>query len=314
MSKQLLNVECLTKSFGNKTVLDNLSFCVNEGEILGILGPNGAGKSTAFNIISGLLGADSGKVFFSDNDINMDRKKYKANIGVVPQEISLYEGMTILENLRFLGKLYGVRGKKLKERVEDLIADVKLTDRKHSEIGKLSGGMKRRINIAAAIVHSPKLVIMDEPTVGIDPQSRELVWDIIKELKERGMSIIITSHYVDEIERLSDRVLIINSGKVIADGTANDLIDKYCKSRIYTIEFYTMSNQIVKEMEAVPGVESIDINESTIRIITNRNLNIIEKLIKITTGNKAEIRNIDIKKPGLEDVFFYFTGKGLKEP
>lgn len=314
MGKQLLSVECLTKSFGSKTVLDNLSFYVNEGEILGILGPNGAGKSTAFNIIAGLLEADSGKVFFSDNDINKDKKKYKSSIGVVPQEISLYEGMTILENLRFLGKLYAVRGKKLKERVEELIDDVKLTDRKHSEIGKLSGGMKRRINIAAAIVHNPKLVIMDEPTVGIDPQSRGLVWDIINELKEKGMSIIITSHYVEEIERLSDRVLIVNSGKVIADGTVNDLIDKYCKSRIYVIEFYTMSNQVVNEMETVLGVESIEVNENTVKIITSKDLNIIEKLIKITSENKADIKNIDIKKPGLEDVFFYFTGKGLKEP
>ncbi len=314
MSTQLLNVEGLTKTFGGKNVLDNLSFHVNKGEILGILGPNGAGKSTAFNIIAGLLEADSGKVFFSDNDINKDKKIYKSSIGVVPQEISLYEGMTILENLRFLGKLYGVRGKKLKERVEELIGEVKLDDRAQTEIAKLSGGMKRRINIAAAIVHRPKLVIMDEPTVGIDPQSRGLVWDIINELKEKGMSIIITSHYVEEIERLSDRVLIVNAGKVIADGTVNHIIDKYCKSRIYVIEFYTITGRIIKDLEAVPGVESVEVKENTVKIITNKDLNIIERIVKITTENKAEIKNLDIKKPGLEDVFFYFTGKGLKEP
>jgi len=308
---KLLNVECLTKSFGTKTVLDKLSFYVNEGEILGILGPNGAGKSTSFNIITGLLKPDSGKVCF-DNEVIKDKKKYKTCIGVVPQDICLYEGMTIYENLSFLGKLYGIRGKKLKDKVESLIDDVKLTERKNSEVGKLSGGMKRRVNIAAALVHDPRLVIMDEPTVGIDPQSRGVVWDIIKELQEKKMSIILTSHYVDEIERLSDRVLIIDSGKVIADGTVNSLIDKYCESRIYIIEFYNMNNNIVKEIEAISGVHSINITDNTIKIITNRDLNIIE-IIKITTNHKAEIKNIDFRKPGLEEVFFHFTGRGLRE-
>lgn len=313
MGKRLLSVNKITKKFNSKTVVDNLSFHVNEGEVLGILGPNGAGKSTSFNIITGLLKPDSGEVCFTDNDINQSIKKYKSSIGVVPQEISLYEGMTIIENLRFIGKLYGVRGKGLVEKVEALIKDVKLSDKKNSEVGKLSGGMKRRVNIAAALVHKPKLVIMDEPTVGIDPQSRSSVWDIIKELKKKGISVILTSHYVDEIERLSDRVLIVDSGKVIAEGSSEELVERYCKTKSYKIEYYKVYSETVKDMEKVSGVQSVNVEENALKIITNQDSNIIEEIVKISSRNNVEIKNIDIKKPSLEDVFFHFTGKELRE-
>ncbi len=313
MSEKLLSVKNLTKVFSNKTVVNDLSFHINEKEILGILGPNGAGKSTTFNIISGLLKPDKGEICLTDNDMNVSKKQYKSNMGVVPQEISLYESMTIQENLLFLGKLYGVRGKKLKERVESLIEDVQLTEKKHTEVGKLSGGMKRRVNIAAALVHLPKLVIMDEPTVGIDPQSRSVVWDIIRSLREKGISVIITSHYVDEIERLSDRVLIIDLGKVIAEGTVESLVQSHCNSKIYTVEFYDMSDALLKEIEMIQDVNSIDIKDNVLKIITTKDLNIIENIIKAANKHKLDIKNIDFKKPGLEDVFFHFTGKGLRE-
>ena len=313
MSEKLLSVKNLTKVFSNKTVVNDLSFHINEKEILGILGPNGAGKSTTFNIISGLLKPDKGEICLTDNDMNVSKKQYKSNIGVVPQEISLYESMTIQENLLFLGKLYGVRGKKLKERVESLIEDVQLTEKKHTEVGKLSGGMKRRVNIAAALVHLPKLVIMDEPTVGIDPQSRSVVWDIIRSLSEKGISVIITSHYVDEIERLSDRVLIIDLGKVIAEGTVESLVSSHCNSKIYSVDFYDISDALVKEIEMIQGVNSIDINDNVLKIITTKDLNIIENIIKAANKHNLDIKNIDFKKPGLEDVFFHLTGKGLRE-
>ena len=313
MSEKLLSVKNLTKVFSNKTVVNDLSFHINEKEILGILGPNGAGKSTTFNIISGLLKPDKGEICLTDNDMNVSKKQYKSNIGVVPQEISLYESMTIQENLLFLGKLYGVRGKKLKERVESLIEDVQLTEKKHTEVGKLSGGMKRRVNIAAALVHLPKLVIMDEPTVGIDPQSRSVVWDIIRSLREKGISVIITSHYVDEIERLSDRVLIIDLGKVIAEGTVESLVSSHCNSKIYSVDFYDISDALVKEIEMIQGVNSIDINDNVLKIITTKDLNIIENIIKAANKHNLDIKNIDFKKPGLEDVFFHLTGKGLRE-
>lgn len=313
MDKTLLNINHITKKFNNKIVLDNLSFHVNEGEILGILGPNGAGKSTSFNIITGLLKPDSGKVYFTDKENNTNIKKYKSSIGVVPQDISLYEGMTINENLRFLGKLYGVRGKYLSEKVDRLVDEMKLTDKNNSEVGNLSGGMKRRVNIAAALVHSPKLVIMDEPTVGIDPQSRNVVWDIIKNLKNKNISVIVTSHYVDEIERLSDRVLIIDSGKVIAEGTVESLIEKYCESKTYNIEFYENNNLMAKEIKEIVDVQSINIYESSIKIKTSKDVNIIENIVKIASRNNTDIKNIDVKRPGLEDVFFNLTGKGLRE-
>ncbi|WP_160680571.1 ABC transporter ATP-binding protein [Clostridium sp. C8-1-8] len=312
MSESLIQVENVNKTFGEKKILDNLTFHVNKGEVLGILGPNGAGKSTTFNVITGLLKADSGTVKFEDNVV-LGSKAYKTRLGVVPQDISLYEDMTVEENLRLIGKLYGIRGNKLNAVVEKLVKDVHLSEKKKTEIKKLSGGMKRRVNIAAAILHDPALIIMDEPTVGIDPQSRSGIWDIINSLREQGKSIILTSHYVDEVERLSDRVLIIDTGKVIAEGSVNSLIKSYCNSKIYTIEFYSLDESFINEVKNIPSVESVDVQENKVKIISNNEKNILEDLVKISMSLNLDIKNIDFKKPSLEDVFFYFTGRGLRE-
>lgn len=307
----VLEINKLQHSFQNQTVLDKLTFRVNAGEILGMLGPNGAGKSTTFNMITGLLHPDSGSIFFLEKNIN-SITDYKYQIGVVPQDICLYENFTILENLRFLGKLYGMRGSKLRTTVDELIEAVQLTEKRNVEISKLSGGMKRRINIAAALVHDPILILMDEPTVGIDPQSRYLIWDIIRTLKARGKSIILTSHYVDEIEKLSDRVIIVDKGHVLAEDTPDKLIQQYGQSKRYRIDFYSMKDGLLEAIQK-EGYQNVTYSENQIEIITDFDDNIIENIIKIIMKFEVEIKTIDVRKPGLADVFFYFTGRGLRE-
>lgn len=310
MSK-LLVVQDIVKSFSGKNVLDCLSFEVNNGEVLGVLGPNGAGKSTTFNIITGLIQADSGSVEFKNNT-NPSSKRYKRSLGVVPQDISLYSNMTVEENLRFIGKLYGVKGKKLEEKVHEILGEMNLNNKRKEAVKNLSGGMKRRVNIAAALLHNPELVIMDEPTVGVDPQSRSDIWDIIRGLKKKGKSIILTSHYVDDIERLSDRVIVINSGKVIAEGTVDELIEKFCRNYVYIVEFYSFQENFTEELNRQMMVKSIDIDGNKAKINVDSDKNILESIIRIASKLNLEIKNIDVKKPNLEDVFFNFTGKGME--
>lgn len=307
----LLIVQDIVKQFSEKKVLDGLTFEINSGEVLGVLGPNGAGKSTTFNIMTGLIQADSGSVKFK-NDTNPSSKKYKKSLGVVPQDISLYSNMTVEENLKFIGRLYGVLGKKLEEKVNKTLGEMNLNDKRKEAIKNLSGGMKRRVNIAAALLHNPELVIMDEPTVGVDPESRSDIWNIIRGLKKKGKSIILTSHYVDEIERLSDRVIVINNGKVIAEGIVDELIEKYCRNYVYIVEFYSFQENFPEELNRQRMVKSIDIDGNKVKINVDSDKNILESIIRIASKLNMEIRNIDVKKPNLEDVFFYFTGKGME--
>lgn len=308
---ELLSVQNVIKSFSENKVLNCLSFKVNKGEILGVLGPNGAGKSTVFNILSGLTSADSGNVDFAGG-IMPGSKEYKKSIGIVPQDISLYNNMTVEENLKFIGKLYGIRGKKLSLKVDEIIDEVNLGMKKKDYIKNLSGGMKRRVNIAASLLHEPKLVIMDEPTVGVDPQSRVDIWKIIKNLKERGQSIIFTSHYVDEVERLSDRVIIIKKGIVVAEGTVKQLVSKYCKNYVYILQFYSFDNNFCKELRRKINVVDIEIEGDKVKIYMDYSTNVLEYIVRTAALLNLTIKNIDIKKPNLEDVFFYFNGKGDK--
>lgn len=307
----VLEINKLQHSFQNQTVLDQLTFQVNAGEILGMLGPNGAGKSTTFHMITGLLHPDSGSIYFLGKNMH-SVSDYKYRIGIVPQDICLYENFTILENLKFLGKLYGMKGTKLRTTVDELIEAVQLTEKRNVEVSKLSGGMKRRINIAAALVHDPILILMDEPTVGIDPQSRYLIWDIIKTLKARGKSIILTSHYVDEIEKLSDRVIIVDKGNVLAEGTPDLLIQQYGQSKRYQIDLYSIKDGFLEAIQK-EGYKNVTNSENQIVIIADSEDNTIENIIKILMKFEVEIKTIDVHKPGLSDVFFHFTGRGLRE-
>lgn len=215
----IITVKGLNKSYGERHVVNNLSFEIEAGEILCFLGPNGAGKSTSINILSGLLGYDSGIIQYHGEAIEKHLNEFKRKLGVVPQDLAIYEDLTAEQNVRFFASLYGFKGRELNEKVEQALKFVGLFQRKKDKACTYSGGMKRRLNIACAIAHTPELLIMDEPTVGIDPQSRNHILDTIKTLKDQGMTILYTTHYMEEVEAISTRILIMDAGKIITEGT-----------------------------------------------------------------------------------------------
>ncbi len=219
-----IEVKNLHKSFGNLQAVQDASFHAIQGEVLGLLGPNGAGKSTTISILCGLLAPDSGEASIMGHSVTREAELAKTSLGVVPQDLALYLDLSARENLDFWGRMYGLRGKALKARVDEVLEIIGLADRQKDHVGKFSGGMKRRVNIGAALLHKPQVVIMDEPTVGIDPQSRRHILDNVKELNQQGMTVLYTTHYMEEAAELSDHIAIMDKGNVIAHGTHDELI------------------------------------------------------------------------------------------
>ena len=224
MQEPAITVENLDKRFGDIHAVNSVSFTVKQGEIFSLLGPNGAGKSTTISMISGLLPPDEGDAHILGHSITQNGAEAKACTGVVPQEIALYEDLTARENLVFWGKMYGLRGQELQQRVNEVLAMIGLADRQKDRVEKYSGGMKRRVNIGLALLHKPAVIIMDEPTVGIDPQSRRHILDGVKDLQAEGATILYTTHYMEEAQELSDHIAIMDEGQIIANGTHNELV------------------------------------------------------------------------------------------
>lgn len=232
----ILEIKSLRKTFGEKTVVDGLSFKVNEGEILGFLGPNGAGKSTTISMITTILDSDEGKVFFEGREVDDKDKEFKKALGYVPQDIALFNDLTAYENVEFFASLYGIKGEYLKNRVKETLELVGLYDRKNDYPDSFSGGMKRRLNIACSIVHKPKILIMDEPTVGIDPQSRNNILEVTKSLRDEGTTVIYTSHYMEEVEAICTRLIILDEGNIVESGYKDDIKVKYKEKGLNNLE------------------------------------------------------------------------------
>ncbi|MGL5414861.1 MAG: ABC transporter ATP-binding protein [Clostridium sp.] len=226
---KILEVNNLKKTYGEKVAVKDVSFYVEKGEILGFLGPNGAGKSTTINILSTTLKRDSGEIKFKGKDIYRSGRAYKKALGIVPQRLALFDSLTAYENVRYFASFYGLKGEILKARVLEALDMVGLLDKKDECPKTYSGGMKRRLNIACALAHKPEILILDEPTVGIDPQSRNHILESIKKLREEGTTVIYTTHYMEEVQTICDRVVIIDLGKVIEDGTIREVIEKNCE-------------------------------------------------------------------------------------
>ncbi|MGL5820982.1 MAG: ABC transporter ATP-binding protein [Sarcina sp.] len=226
---KILEVNGLKKTYGDKIAVKNVSFYVLKGEILGFLGPNGAGKSTTINILSTTLKKDIGEIKFKGHDIQKDEKLYKKSLGIVPQRLALFDTLTAYENVKYFASFYGLKGKALKESVLEALEMVGLKDKKDEIPKSFSGGMKRRLNIACGLAHKPEILILDEPTVGIDPQSRNHILESIRELRERGTTVIYTTHYMEEVESICDRVVIVDLGEVIEEGKIKDVIEKNCE-------------------------------------------------------------------------------------
>ncbi len=307
-------MEQVTKSFGEITAVDKMSLNIEEGEIFGLLGPNGAGKSTAINMITGLLGMDKGKIFILGHDVKKEAMTTKQNTGIVPQEIAIYEDLTSLENVKFFASLYGLKGNSLNEAAMAALEFTGLTDKAKSYPKSFSGGMKRRLNIACAIAHRPKLIIMDEPTVGIDPQSRNHILQSVKRLNELGSTIIYTSHYMEEVEAICTRVAIMDHGKVIALGSVDDLKSLINDKNIVYISVDDSISRInAEQLREIQGVSDIEIADSVVKISSVREVNNMDRIIHYFTSNRFSIKSVESKTPDLETVFLSLTGRRLRD-
>ena len=309
----IVKIEGLTKKFGDVIAVDNISLDIEEGEIYGLLGPNGAGKSTIINILCGLINMDKGTIEILGKDIQRSSTYTKQNIGVVPQDIAIYEDLTAYENVKFFASLYGLKGDKLKKEVEEALNFVELLDRKKEYPKNFSGGMKRRLNIACAIAHRPKLIIMDEPTVGIDPQSRNHILQSVKKLNSLGCTIIYTTHYMEEVEAICNNIAIIDHGKVIAHGTKEKLNALVTDVNDVTVTVNDIAQVKLDELKEIPGVVKIDIDNDKIKIQSKRDVDNLDKIVLFITSNNISIKNIENKNPDLESVFLILTGRKLRD-
>lgn len=309
----IVEINNLVKRYKDFIAVDNLSLSIKEGEIFGLLGPNGAGKTTTINTILGLSKKDSGEVKIFGKNMDKYEEDIKRNIGVVPQNIAVFNDLTAYENVEFFARLYGLRGKLLKERVEEALEFTGLLDRKKDYPGKYSGGMQRRLNIACAIVHKPKLIIMDEPTVGIDPQSRNHILNSVKKLNEGGSTVIYTSHYMEEIEELCTDITIMDHGKVIAKGTKEDLKSLVSLEEKLTLTLSSVNYTMVDEIKRISGVKDCIVEDRNITVISKKDCRNLSRIIDAVNNSNSEILGIDVEKPSLEGVFLTLTGRKLRD-
>jgi ABC-2 type transport system ATP-binding protein len=309
----VLEIKQLTKKFGDFIAVDNITMSVKEGEIFGFLGANGAGKSTAINMIASLLRVTKGEIEVFGKSIAKHGKFAKMNIGIVPQEMAIYEDMTAYENVHFFAGLYGLRGAELKERVIEALAFVGLGDKHKSYPKNFSGGMKRRLNIACAIAHRPKLLIMDEPTVGIDPQSRNYILGSVKKLNELGSTIIYTSHYMEEVEEICTRIAIIDHGKIIAEGTKGQLKAIITNQKNISIEVRSAVNLNRNKLEGIAGVNQVEVEDRIVMITSDSEVNNLNSIIQQLMADDIEIRSVEENEPSLETVFLTLTGRSLRD-
>ncbi|MCQ2468087.1 MAG: ABC transporter ATP-binding protein [Clostridia bacterium] len=310
---EVIKVENLVKKYKEIVALEHLTLSVNEGEIFGLLGPNGSGKSTAINCILSLLKYDKGdiKVFGK----KMEPKSYdlKRLIGVVPQEVAVYEDLTVQENVDFFCGLYIKDKETRKKYVDEAIKFVELDDFRKFKPKKLSGGLKRRLNIACGIAHKPKLIFFDEPTVAVDPQSRNKILDNIEELQRMGCTIVYTSHYMEEVERLATRLAIIDKGQVIASGTVDELKKMIKKNELITIEVPGVAEEVIEKIEAMKNIFSVDYKESTLKVEAGEGKHNVVDIINLLQDNGYKMQKIFSVQPTLNDVFLELTGKELRD-
>jgi ABC-2 type transport system ATP-binding protein len=313
---KILNVQELGKSFGKLEAVKGVSFSVEKGESFSLLGPNGAGKSTTINMITGLYPPTSGSIQISGVDVIKNPKQAQKSIGVVPQEIALYETLSARENLKFWGRMYDLSGNALEKAVDEVLEIIGLTERAKDKINTFSGGMKRRVNIGAAILHKPEVLIMDEPTVGIDPQSRNHILNTVKSLNQNGMTIIYTSHYMEEVEYLCERIGIIDHGELIACGTLRELRETIGdRSRIIITLDKEQSNHIetTSLIEKIVLKEDVLIKGNLLTVFHKEPQAILSELIQLLTKDGTKITSVEIVEPNLESVFLHLTGRSLRD-
>lgn len=303
----MLEVTGLRKAYPKKQALENVTFSLRPGTSFGFLGPNGAGKSTTMKILTGIVKADSGSAKLFGKDLTRESEAVSKYIGYVPQDITLYEKLSAFENLEFFGEAYGVRGKELKQRIQEVLTRTGLLERSKDIVSTFSGGMKRRINIAAALLHRPKLLILDEPTVGIDPQSRNHIFEMIRELNREGVTIIYSTHYMEEVEALCDEVAIMDQGSIKAMGPLGQLLEQYGQKSIY------LEVPGLTELSQDPDVASIRKEGSGWLLETEKSADVMQRLLRQASQHAWDVKQLEVVRPSLESVFLRVTGTALRD-
>ena len=313
-----IEINGLRKSFGAFEAVKGVSFTVLQGEIFSLLGPNGAGKTTTISMLSCLLRPDDGDALVMGHSICRDPNGVKSVLVVVPQEIALYEDLTARENMFFWGKMYGMRGQELKRRVQEVLEIIGLSDRANDRVGKYSGGMKRRVNIGVALLHKPEVIYMDEPTVGIDPQSRRNILDSVLELKNQGMTVLYITHYMEEAQELSDHVAIMDHGELIACGAHHELVQIVGQSDRLTLDigagaFEAAGDELFRCWKAVECVHQVDAEEGKVILLVQDSNRALPPVLEIANSLGVRILGIEIQEPNLENVFLHLTGRALRD-
>lgn len=305
----------VVKRYGSKLSVDHLNLSIEAGEIFGLLGPNGAGKSTTINMMCGLMKMDQGDILVDGISVKDRPLDVKRRIGLVPQDLALYESMSASDNISFFAKLYGLRGKLLKERVEEALEFVGLQDRAKEKPATFSGGMKRRLNIACAIMHHPKLIIMDEPTVGIDPQSRNHILESVRTLNKMGSTIIYTSHYMEEVAAISDRVAIMDQGHVIACGTQQELRERVSSQEKIVIKAAHIVASVIDELQLHPRFSKVSLNEEmdTLELYVASSQHDLQDILFICAKHEVIIQSLECEQSDLETLFLNLTGRTLRD-
>lgn len=311
-------VQDLHKSFGDIAAVQGVSFAVLAGEVFSLLGPNGAGKSTIISMLACLLSPTSGDALVMGHSILHEPMAVKRSIGVVPQEIALYEDLSARENLTFWGKMYGIRGLALDGRVDEVLRVTGLEDRQRGRVSKFSGGMKRRLNIGIALLHRPQVLIMDEPTVGIDPQSRRNILDSVKELNRSGITVLYTTHYMEEAQELSDRIAIMDRGKVRALGTHADLVRLVGELDQVELRLNAAPGPLLAAWQSIQGVEGVSVAgeerpDAPITVLAADSNRVLPRLFEAATAAGLRITSVEIREPNLETVFLQVTGRALRD-
>jgi ABC-2 type transport system ATP-binding protein len=309
----ILRCDGLMKRFGARQAVDGVSFEIGRSETYGLLGPNGAGKTTTISMICGILGRDGGTVVVDGRPIDTGTVAAKAAIGYVPQDLAIYPDLSARENLRFFGQLYGLGGSELAKRIDEVIELVDLADRAKDRTEQYSGGMKRRLNIAIGLLHRPRLLILDEPTVGVDPQSRNAILASVEQLREAGMGILYTTHYMEEAERLCHRVGIIDKGRIIAEGTRRELVALVGGTDRVVLAATGDLRAAATALRAIEGVREATPRDGGIDILVSEARRLLPTLLELLGRDGAAVRSVEVVEPDLEAVFLHLTGKALRD-
>ncbi|MEL7643050.1 MAG: ATP-binding cassette domain-containing protein [bacterium] len=311
----MLEVQQLVKKYGEKTAVNGISFEIQESEIFSLLGPNGAGKTTTISVLSTLLSPTSGDAVIGGHSVTKEPMAVRKLIGVVPQDIALYEELTARENLSFWGQMYNLSGKELNTRIDQVLEQVGLSSHAKERIRTFSGGMKRRVNIGVGLLHKPRLLFMDEPTVGIDPQSRRAILDSVKELNRNGMTVLYTTHYMEEAQELSHRVGIIDHGDLIALGTQAELTRQVGEYESLQLELGEMDDAagLAETLRKVEGVAQATVVDHNVILVTTSTEKVLAPAVSCATERNIKIHSVTIQEPNLEAVFLHLTGRALRD-